>query len=288
MSEPRQSKEQGEEQSEEEHKQKVEQEQVEERAAPAGKIVYKAISKEGEEELERTSSALFWSGLAAGLSMGFSLVTEGLLTTYLPDAHWRPLVAKLGYSVGFLIVILGRQQLFTENTLTPMLPLLKNKDGRTLLNVLRLWGVVLVANLLGAFLFAWAAARTTAFDAEIQRTFSEMGHQALEPASLTILWRGVFAGWLIALMVWLLPFAETARVWVIIIITYTVGLGHFSHIIAGAVEVFALAAMNEAAWPTVFGHYILPTLVGNIIGGVTLVAALNHAQVVAGSGGQDI
>lgn len=274
--------------SEEEQAQEVEQKEVEERAAPSGKVVYKAILKEGEGELERSSSALFWSGLAAGLSMGFSLVTEGLLANYLPETHWRPLVAKFGYSVGFLIVILGRQQLFTENTLTPILPLLKRKDGKTLFNVLRLWGVVLVANLLGALLFAFAAAKTSAFDTEIQKTFSELGHKAMEPDALTILWRGVFAGWLIALMVWLLPFAETARVWVIIFITYVVGLSHFSHIIAGAVEVFTIAAMNEASWLTVLGHYLVPTLVGNIAGGVTLVAALNHAQVVAGGGGEDI
>ncbi|HKS28078.1 MAG TPA: formate/nitrite transporter family protein [Pyrinomonadaceae bacterium] len=285
MSEPKKQREQ---QDEEQHNQDVEQQEVEERSAPSGKVVYKAILKEGEGELERSSSALFWSGLAAGLSMGFSLVAEGLLMTYLPDAHWRPLVAKFGYSIGFLIVILGRQQLFTENTLTPMLPLLKRKDGKTLLNVARLWAVVLVANLLGALLFAWAAARTTAFDPEIQKSFSELGHKAMEPGALTILWRGVFAGWLIALMVWLLPFAETARVWVIIIITYVVGLGHLSHIIAGSIEVFAIAAMNQASWLTVISHYILPTLLGNIIGGVTLVAALNHAQVVAGGGGEDI
>jgi formate/nitrite transporter FocA (FNT family) len=277
-----------EQQSEEQKKKEGEQQEVEERAAPSGKIVYKAILKEGEGELERSSSALFWSGLAAGLSMGFSLVTEGLLVTYLPDTHWRPLVAKFGYSVGFLIVILGRQQLFTENTLTPILPLLNRKDAKTFFNVARLWAVVLAANLLGALLFAVVVSKTTAFDPEIQRSFSELGHKAMEPGAATILLRGIFAGWLIALMVWLLPFAETARVWVIIIITYVVGLGHFSHIIAGAVEVFAIAAMNEASWLTVLGHYILPTLAGNIIGGITLVAALNHAQVVAGGGGEDI
>jgi formate/nitrite transporter FocA (FNT family) len=89
-------------------------------------------------------------------------------------------------------------------------------------------------------------------------------------------------------MVWLLPFAETARVWVIILITYLVGLGHFSHIIAGAVETFAVGWMGLESWGTIFGSYIVPTLIGNIIGGVTLVAPLNHAQVVAGEGGEDI
>lgn len=104
----------------------------------------------------------------------------------------------------------------------------------------------------------------------------------------TTLLRGIFAGWLIALMVWLLPFAESARVWVIIFITYLVGLGHFSHIIAGAVETFTVAAMGQQAWLAVLGGYIVPTLLGNILGGVSLVAILNHAQVVAGGGGEDI
>src|SRR3954453_15635744 len=94
-------------------------EEAHERASPGGEVVYKAIMREGEDELDRPSSALFWSGLAAGLSMGFSLIAEGLLRAHLPDAPWRPTVAKFGYSLGFLIVVLGRQQLFTENTLTP-------------------------------------------------------------------------------------------------------------------------------------------------------------------------
>src|SRR3954468_5645884 len=84
-------------------KQQQEEQEIQERTSPSGKIVYHAILEEGEEELERASSALFWSGLAAGLSMGFSFIAEGLLAHYLPEAHWRPLVAKLGYSVGFLI-----------------------------------------------------------------------------------------------------------------------------------------------------------------------------------------
>lgn len=261
--------------------------EAEERNAPSGKVVYKAIMKEGEEELQRPSAALFWSGLAAGLSMGFSMIAEGLLHAYLPDAAWRPLVSKLGYSVGFLIVILGRQQLFTENTLTPVLPLLRRKRSATLSNVARLWAIVLVANLLGALAVAVACARTEAFDPHVRESFAELGRRATEHGFGVTLLRAVFAGWLIALMVWLLPFAETARVWVIVIITYVIGLGHFSHVIAGAVEVFALAAAGRAAWGAVLGGYVLPTLVGNVLGGVTLVAALNHAQVVAG-GGEDV
>src|SRR5947209_2624298 len=106
-------------------------EEAENRRSPSGAIVYKAIFKEGSDELERPSSALFWSGLAAGLSMGFSLVAEGLLRSHLPETEWRTVITKFGYSIGFLIVILGRQQLFTENTLTVILPLLQKKDLKT-------------------------------------------------------------------------------------------------------------------------------------------------------------
>ena len=257
-------------------------------SAPSGKIVYKAILKEGEEELGRTTAALFWSGLAAGLSMGFSMIAEAVLRLHLPDADWRPLVAKLGYSAGFLIVILGRQQLFTENTLTPVLPLLQRKPNASLANVARLWSVVLVANLLGALAFALVAVRTAAFDPELQSTFVALGRAALDHGVGVVALRAIFAGWLIALMVWLLPFAESARVWVIILLTYLVGVSELPHVIAGSVETFSVAASGEADWSSVLLGWVLPTLAGNIAGGVTLVAMLNHAQVTAGGGGEDV
>jgi formate/nitrite transporter FocA (FNT family) len=262
----------------------TEQRQVEKRMAPRAVVVHEAIRWQGEEELKRPASALFWSALAAGLSMGFSMVSEGLLEFYLPAAAWQPLVSKLGYSVGFLIVILGRQQLFTENTLTAILPLLGRRHPRTLLQVLRLWSVVLLANLLGAFLFAWAIAHTEVFDPAIRQIFAAIGSRMLAGDFVDTVVRAVFAGWLIALMVWLLPFAETARVTVIVILTYLIGLGHFSHIIAGSVETLYLVVSGGAGWHDYVVDFFAPTLLGNLIGGIALVSALNHAQVTAGGG----
>src|SRR3982074_3521612 len=83
-----------------------EDEEVSNRSSPSGRVLYKAVLKEADEELSRPSSALFWSGLAAGLSMGFSMIAEGLMRHYLPRAQWTPLVSRLGYSVGFIVVIL--------------------------------------------------------------------------------------------------------------------------------------------------------------------------------------
>src|SRR4051812_14145743 len=130
-------------------------EEAEERSSVTVHVVHEAVRREGEEELKRSTSALAWSGLAAGLSMGFSIIAEGLLRSKLPDTPWRPVITKLGYSAGFVLVILGRQQLFTENTLTPMLPLFHKKDTATLWNVMRLWSVVLLANMAGALAIAW-------------------------------------------------------------------------------------------------------------------------------------
>jgi formate/nitrite transporter FocA (FNT family) len=194
------------------------------------------------------------------------------------------LVAKLGYSVGFLIVILGRQQLFTENTLTPILPLMLHKTARTFGNTARLWIAVLITNLIGAIAFAYVVARTSLFSNDINEALLAIGRESLSPTWGTTLLRGIFAGWLIALLVWVLPVAETGRIWTIIIITWLVGLAGFSHVIAGTIDVAYVAAHGDASLVHVLLDFTLPALIGNIIGGVSLVAALNHAQVVSGEG----
>lgn len=261
-----------------------EQKEVVERSTPRAVVVHEIIEKEGNEELRRTLSALAWSGLAAGLSMGFSLVTEGLLRSHLPNEPWRPIISKFGYTIGFLLVILGRQQLFTENTLTPILPLLVKKNKRTLLRVARLWGVVLLSNLVGAFIFAWIVGNTGIFEPGVKQAFTEIGRESMQGGGAEHLLRGLFAGWLIALMVWLLPIANNSRVAVIIIITFVVGLAGLSHIIAGSVETLYLVSTGASSFGSYLLDFMLPTLLGNIIGGVSLVAALNHAQVTAGGG----
>jgi formate-nitrite transporter family protein len=83
-------------------------------------------------------------------------------------------------------------------------------------------------------------------------------------------------------MVWLLPGAESARVSIIIILTYVVGLGAFNHIVAGSTTVFFMVLAHSLPWWTYVSQFFVPTLLGNIAGGVALVAALGHAQVVGG------
>lgn len=254
-------------------------EEVESQSRPNAALIHETIRAEGESELERAASAIVLSGLAAGLSMGFSLIVEGELHAIIPAGPARDLLANLGYTVGFLIVVLGRQQLFTENTLTPILPLLHNRDVNTLGRVLRLWGLVLAANVVGTWMFAGVVAHTDVFDAQTRHAFAEISRRGIEAGFGVTLLRAIFAGWLIALMVWLLPAADSSRPVIIIIVTYVVALGGFAHIIAGSTDTAFLVHIGEASLQDYALRFFVPTLVGNIIGGVALVAVLNYGQV---------
>ncbi len=258
------------------------QQEAEDRTSVSALVVHEAIRHDGEEELNRPTSALAWSGLAAGMSMGFSFVSQALLRAYLPDQPWRPLIVRLGYSVGFLIVIAGRQQLFTENTLTAIIPLLARRNVATLVQVVRLWSVVLVANLVGAHIFAWIAGNTPMFSGGVQHALLDLAKEAADVTFGVAILRGIFAGWIIAMVVWILAAVQSGKVAIIVILTYIVGLAGLTHIIAGSVEVLFLAMVGVKTWGAVAVGYLIPTLLGNIIGGVSLTAAVNHAQVVSG------
>jgi formate/nitrite transporter FocA (FNT family) len=259
-----------------------EKEEAQDRTSVSATVVHETVRYDGEEELHRPVSALAWSGLAAGMSMGFSLVAMALFRAYLPDRPWRPLIARLGYPMGFLIVIIARQQLFTENTLTAIIPLLAKRDAETLIRVIRLWTVVLVANLAGAHLFAWVVGTTPMFLPEVRSAMLALAKEAANVTFGEAVLRGIFAGWLIAMVVWMLAAIDTGRIAVIVFMTYIVGLASLTHIIAGSVEVLFLVAVGAKSWGSVALGYMLPTLIGNIIGGVSLTAAVNHAQAVAG------
>lgn len=257
-------------------------EEVEHRTSVKAHVVHEAVRRDGDAEFERPASALATSGFAAGLSMGFSFISEGLLRHYLPDAPWRPLISKLGYSFGFLIVILGRQQLFTENTLTAVLPVLARRNWASLCRMLRLWGIVLAANLTGAHLIAWTLGNTAAFSPEVRATFADIGRHTVSVTPEEAILRGIFAGWLIAMLVWMRAAIDSGQIPLIVITTYFVGLGGFTHIIAGSIEALFLVMTGAYSWTHYLTGYMLPVLLGNSIGGVSLVAFVNHAQVVAG------
>jgi hypothetical protein len=116
-------------------------EDIESRASPRTPVIYEVVSRMGEEEMARPAVSLWWSGIAAGLSISFSVPAQALLEMHLPEERWRPLVSRLGYAVGFLMAVLSRQQLFTENTITAVLPVAGRPSREGLHRLARLWGI---------------------------------------------------------------------------------------------------------------------------------------------------
>lgn len=249
-------------------------------APPSPHDIHRVIRTEGEEQLERHGGALALSGLAAGLSMGFSFLGMALLEARLPEgAPWRPLIGGFGYSLGFLIVILGRQQLYTESTLTPVLPVLTDRSLAKFGKLLRFWALVLGANLFGTWIFAWAIAHETVFLPATWNTLLEISALTVQEPFWIVAFKAMLAGWLIALMVWLLPSAGPAKMPIIIMITYFVAIGQFSHSIAGSVEATFTVLAGGHTWHDYVFAFLIPTVLGNTVGGVALCAILNHAPL---------
>lgn len=261
------------------HLSERERDKAHENATLPAEVIHEIVREEGERELARGVPALWWSGLAAGLSMGFSFLTEAALRAALPDEAWRELVISLGYTVGFAIVVLGRQQLFTESTLSAVLPALTRRTWDAAAACLRLWAIVLAANIVGTWIYAAVLAYGHPVSPETMDALAEVGQQAVQRSFWPVLLSAIFAGWLIGLMIWLLPSSSSIRLLVIVFIAYVVALAKFSHIIAGSADAAYVLLIGQASAGQYAFHFFLPTLIGNTIGGVLLVALLNHAPV---------
>lgn len=254
--------------------------QLDEEHLPSGAAaVHETIRADGEKELTRTVSALMWSAIAAGLSMSFSMLATGLLQAHLPDNDIGFLISSFGYTIGFLVVILARQQLFTENTVTAVLPLMSEPRLFKLLRLLRLWTVVLVGNLVGVGISAYIILFMPLFDAETHKVFIGLGEHILTNDTRQMFAKGVVAGWMIATMVWLIPAAGQAKIWVILIVTYLIAIGGFTHIIVGSTEVLYLVFDGKASFADYLFKFALPVLAGNLIGGTFIFALISHAQI---------
>jgi formate-nitrite transporter family protein len=256
-----------------------EQGDVEDKRPPRAAVLHEVIRREGEQELSRGVAALSLSALAAGLSMGFSMLARGLLHRHLAGMPGAFLLESLGYPFGFIVVILARQQLFTEITMTAVLPVMTDPSLRAFGRLLRMWAIVFAGNLVGVALFAWGMVHLDQFDAPSQDAFLAIGRELMHNTPWQMFTKGILAGWLIAIMVWLLPAAEGGKILAITLVTYLIALGGFTHIIVGSVEALYLVFAGEL----VFGDYVtafaLPTLAGNIVGGSLIFALISHAQV---------
>lgn len=253
-------------------------ERVNEKLRLHSSTIYEIVAREGSAELSRKLSALGWSGLAAGFCISFSMLAEAYLKMYLPETPYKPLIENMGYTFGFIIVIMARLQLFTENTITVMLPVFENPAWRNVYKTLKLWAVVFSTNLVGTFIVALLLTKFSFASVEQLDAVIEVSAHAIHRDLWDVFIQGIPAGFLIATLVWMLPSSESNEFFVIFLMTYLIAIGDFTHVVAGSAEAFVLLLSNEASLIEAFG-YIGAAGLGNVIGGTGLFALLAYAQV---------
>jgi formate/nitrite transporter FocA (FNT family) len=241
--------------------------------------IHDNVLQAAEEEMERPAWDLLWSAVTAGLTIGWSFV-GGAYAATLVAPEYRQAISAAVYPLGFILVIIGRNQLFTENTLEPVIPVLANPSSKTLGKMLRLWAIVLFGNMAGAAAFGSLFARTAIVSPAVRASMVDLGQHVVSGSFGEQFYHAIFAGWLIALTAWLVAATTQtgAQIFLIWLTTAPIAALNFRHSIAGSVEAFFVASSSNATWAAAV-LFIVAAVLGNVVGGVTFVAMLNHGQV---------
>ncbi|MEE1876960.1 formate/nitrite transporter family protein [Altererythrobacter litoralis] len=241
--------------------------------------IYVEVAREGIEEMGRPSASLFWSAIAAGFLISFSLLLKAVLhheTADLPAGH---AIESLGYAIGFILVIYCRLQLFTENTITPVLPTIANPSARNVGNLGRVWGISLLANFIGTAIMALMFAKTPMVTPETLQSMLSISQEVADLSFTESLVKGLPSGLLIAALVWMRPSSGESFLGLILLVTYVIAVGGFTHVVVGSCEIFLLAWTGQGSLGEMMLTNVLPTLIGNVIGGTVLFALIAWAQI---------
>lgn len=252
---------------------------LKENASMAPHVIFNIIRQEGEEELARPFKALAFSALAAGIFVSFSFFFRAVFHLHMGASQFEPLISSLGYTTGFLIVILGRMQLFTENPITTMVPLLSELSLQKFFSVIRLWSIVFFFNIIGTAIAAIFFSSDYAVSPEIADALHEVAKHIMRLPALDNLVRGIPAGIIIAALVWVAPMTKNFRFTTIIFFVYFIALGDFAHVVVGSCEMAYEVIDGDADFADYFFRFLIPTGIGNVIGGTGIFTLLIYNQV---------
>lgn len=264
---------------ESEEKQRGEEIEVDEDRLPSRAMaIHEHIRQEGEKEMERDALALLWSAIAAGLSMGASLLAKGIFHVKLE-----------GIPGGFTREPRVYLRLYYRNYGPPAAVHGKYGHRRTAGDaqshpgnvglLMRLWSVVLAGNLIGTAVAAWAFNYMPVFDEPTRQAFVSIAEDVMKNSPTEMFANAIISGWLVATMVWMFPLAGAAKIVVIILMTWLIALADTTHIVVGSVEILYLVFNGSLPWSDFIWPFALPTLAGNICGGTFIFALLSHAQI---------
>ncbi len=248
---------------------------------PSAEEIYQQVARNARQELKRRSVSLAVSGFTGGTFMGFSALGVGIVLATLGSGPKAFLLSRMFYPLGFIVVIIGRSQLFTENTLYPVALVLAER--RQLWNTLRLWAIVLPSNLVGALAFACLISLTHAVPSTIVQAIAQLGTDAVQVPWSTVFWSGVMGGWIIATAAWMVSGSHsvTGSVALIWLLTFVVGAGNFAHCIASSGEILTSVLRGQVTLSKYF-QWLGPAVGGNICGGVLMVTLLEYGQAIYG------
>ncbi|SMO44179.1 formate/nitrite transporter family protein [Paracoccus laeviglucosivorans] len=254
---------------------------LDERMPSKAATVHELLRREGERELSREVFALFWSALAGGITMSLSLVARGIISANLPEIELGHLIEAAGYTFGFIFAIAAGQQLFTENTVTPVVPVLREPSRAHIWQLLRLWGTVLVGNIIGCAIAAAVFVWMPIFTPEVDEKLLEISLHLMEKTPTAMFTGGIVSGWLIAIMVWAIYGLEASKLTLIFLATYLIAIGDFPHVVVGAIEVVYLLLLGQTTPGAAIGTFLIPVTLGNIVGGTAIFALVAHLEVRA-------
>lgn len=239
---------------------------------------------EGQETYDKASTSIWLSSFTAGLEIGFSYLLMCSVYSFFsgkmqPETLLR--LVSFAYPVGFILVILGQSILFTEQTSLLTLPVLHRK--RSLVSLLKLWGVVITGNLLGGGLMAvvltWIGPRLGIFDLNSVR---EVARHATDYSGWVLLVSSILAGWLMGLLSWLVAASKDtlSRIVIIYMITFSLSFAGLHHSIVGNVEVLGAMIGSGTADIMDYVSFESTSLLGNAVGGAVFVALLKYRAFV--------
>jgi len=252
---------------------------LQEHAPLPPRLIYNIIREEGEAELARPLQALAFSGLAAGILVSFSFLFRSVFHMHLAGSTFEPLVSCLGYTVGFIIVILGRMQLFTENPITTIIPLLSEWSWFRFYEVARLWATVFFFNIVGTAIAAAFYSCPYTLSPQIEAAMYDVAVNVMTLAPIENLLRGIPAGILIAAIVWISPQTKYFRFVMILFLVYFIALGDFAHVVVGSCEMAYIVMADNASFSDYFFRFLIPCGIGNVIGGTLIFTLLVYYQV---------
>jgi formate/nitrite transporter FocA (FNT family) len=235
---------------------------------------------EGEEIFKTKNRAIVLSGIIAGLEIGFSYFLICSFYYWLSETVAENTIYKLFslvYPIGFILVVLGKSALFTEQTSVLTLPVLNGQ--RTIWELLRVWAWVILGNIVGGILFTlFIGLLAPNLNLFTHETMVKIGNHVVQYDSWVLFLSAIVAGWLMGLLSWLLNSAKNSltRIFLIFLITGVIGFGGFHHSIVGNIEVFAAFLHSDTVSLLDYLSFLILTLLGNMVGGAVIVGLFKY------------